>query len=521
MREHRPRNRSPSALSCHDMSGSMKRQAGNREFQRAQASDGLTMRERAWHLEEAVKLYNQALQGATVAGEWFSARKNLSMAHKVWAELLVADTAHDDRIGPSMTRDQESIMFHFCEALQEVKEVLQRGPQTPASVMGPEWVQHLTERAKDTYLCFVDWSLDRSASLQTGLCLLRRIYSRLPTQELCVQCLYDEAEEIFKACTREDPSSGQRAIGGFKEVLSHLPGCQKPLREASAGAAKVGDYAKLGACETLMESVEFEICVAYASQSIRFGDEVLHRATREFESLNMSGVWDAVDHYHEAIRQAREKDIEREAQANSRLGVLYLDYKVGITPKSAAREYFARCMELAASLTPRNLHGIEWFDSAAAKYQVLQSANIRRLDEEANAAKKPFLDALASELAALGEANKGTASLLAHIYGKHPPRNGGSRDPAAELKKQVLRAISHYHPDKNSAPLGQRVDEAGKWRVLCEEITKLLNSTWDQSFKRASAHEPQAESEEKKEEQDADDGDEDEEEDEETDEDDD
>ena len=68
VREHRPRNRSPSALSCHDMSGSMKRQAGNREFQRAQASDGLTMRERAWHLEEAVKLYNQALQGATVAG---------------------------------------------------------------------------------------------------------------------------------------------------------------------------------------------------------------------------------------------------------------------------------------------------------------------------------------------------------------------------------------------------------------------------------------------------------------------
>jgi hypothetical protein len=501
------------------MSGSVPsaRQAGNREFQRAQAIDGLTMSERAWHLQEAVKLYNQALQGATVAGEWFSARKNLSMAHKVWAELLVADTAHDDRIGPRMTRDQESIMFHFCEALQEVKEVLQRGPQTVASVMGPEWVQHLTDRATDTYLCFVDWSRDRSASLQTGLCLLRRIYSRLPTQELCVQCLYDEAEETFKACTREDPSSGQRAIGGFKEVLSQLPGCQKPLREASAGAAKVGDYAKMGACETLMESVEFEICVAYASQSILFGDEVLHRAMREFESLNMSGVWDAVDHYHEAIRQAREKDIEREAHANSRLGVLYLDV---LKFKTAAKEYFARCMDLAASLTPRNLHGIEWYDSAAAKYQVLQSENTRRLDEEANAAKKPFLDALASELAALEEANKDTAALLAHIYDKHPPRKGGSRDTAAELKKQVLRAISHYHPDKNSAPLGERVDEAGKWSVLCEEICKLLNSTWDHSFKRESPHEPQVESEEK-EEKDDDDDDDDEEEDEDMDEDDD
>ena len=44
----------------------------------------------------------------------------------------------------------------------------------------------------------------------------------------------------------------------------------------------------------------------------------------------------------------------------------------------------------------------------------------------------------------------------------------------AELKKLYQKAVIHYHPDK--------VDEeehGAKWKVLTEEITKLLTKTYE------------------------------------------
>lgn len=43
---------------------------------------------------------------------------------------------------------------------------------------------------------------------------------------------------------------------------------------------------------------------------------------------------------------------------------------------------------------------------------------------------------------------------------------------SGEAKKAIIRAISHYHPDKN-------VQQDKKWQVLVEEITKHLNSHYE------------------------------------------
>jgi hypothetical protein len=59
-------------------------------------------------------------------------------------------------------------------------------------------------------------------------------------------------------------------------------------------------------------------------------------------------------------------------------------------------------------------------------------------------------------------------NLLKHVYTKHPPKNPSHTmgllspgDPGL-TRKALLRAISHYHTDKN------RVAEHGmKWHVLC------------------------------------------------------
>jgi hypothetical protein len=58
-----------------------------------------------------------------------------------------------------------------------------------------------------------------------------------------------------------------------------------PLREAALGAAKLGLAAKNDACQTLLESVQIEICVAKAAQAIEYGDSVLAAAVSS-DSLN-------------------------------------------------------------------------------------------------------------------------------------------------------------------------------------------------------------------------------------------
>ena len=55
------------------------------------------------------------------------------------------------------------------------------------------------------------------------------------------------------------------------------------------------------------------------------GDQLLQRALKEDESLNMDLIWDIIDHYQYAVQLARNGDVEQEAIACSRLGVnLYI-----------------------------------------------------------------------------------------------------------------------------------------------------------------------------------------------------
>jgi len=464
------------------------REAGNKELRRSQA-DGLSDVLRKSRLQSAVRFYNNAVTEARRPEEWFSARKNLSLAHKMLAELLAAQVGEAHVIDSQRITDPEleNVVYHFLEALGEIKWVLQEGgPYEAAAVLGHEWERHLIDRANDIYQCLLDWSLDRCTTIQAAVALQRRIYARLPTQALCVRCRYDEAEGIFLACTREVvQASGLRPVGSYKEVLSKLPDCKMPLLEAAAGAAKLGDVAKVDACNSLLASVEVEICVATASQAIETGDQVLRSALHNFESLNMAGVWDAIDWYHEAIVQTKERDIENEARANSHLGAVYKDV---LKSKSGAKKYFSRCMELAKALMPRNLHGVHWFDTAAAALAAYQAESVANSDAEAQKAKQPLLEELKDELAAVdAAAHEGISQFLEHIYAVHPPRahraQGGKRDSSAELKKQLLHAIRHYHPDRCKADATKSAHENDKWAVLCEEVTKKLNLLWGREFK--------------------------------------
>ena len=96
--------------------------------------------------------------------------------------------------------------------------------------------------------------------------------------------------------------------------------------------------------------------------------------------------------------------------------------------------------------------------------------------------REMYMKELETELKDLKEANVGSGAegLLRHIYKAYPPKNPEHKlndkdlDERAKVKKTLLTAIQHYHPDKQD-----KEKHGKKWAVLCEEITKLLNGRYE------------------------------------------
>eukprot|EP00727_Mastigamoeba_balamuthi_P003700 m51a1_g13327 hypothetical protein (161) ;mRNA; f:248-881 len=123
-------------------------------------------------------------------------------------------------------------------------------------------------------------------------------------------------------------------------------------------------------------------------------------------------LWSIADTYKHACLLAQETDLESEAVALSRLGVMF--DKV---------------------FKPRSLAGLDWYEAAT--------------------------EALQRELEAV--AKQGDQELLDHVYLKHPPKDGSAKPTGQAMAKMLLKALGHYHPDR-------QVHHDKKWQVLCEEI---------------------------------------------------
>ena len=97
--------------------------------------------------------------------------------------------------------------------------------------------------------------------------------------------------------------------------------------------------------------------------------------------------------------------------------------------------------------------------------------------------REKYIEELEAELKDLKDANIGFGAkgFLRYLYKTYPPKNPEHKlcdkdlDSGANVKKVLLTAISHYHPDK------QDKEEHGRkcMAVLCEEITKLLNCSYE------------------------------------------
>uniref|UniRef100_A0A1I8HRY0 J domain-containing protein n=1 Tax=Macrostomum lignano TaxID=282301 RepID=A0A1I8HRY0_9PLAT len=167
-------------------------------------------------------------------------------------------------------------------------------------------------------------------------------------------------------------------------------------------------------------------------------------------------------------------DIVLEAEICSTIGNLYLNF---FNAESSAERHLKRCVELVLCYLSNDLTGsrcMPWFAAAERGLRELQERRAKRRDEERLAELEAA--GVLADLKANWE--RGSEHFLRHIYEKYPPRPVEGQpartppDASKPLKKQLMIALTHYHPDK--------VDKSDRrWYYTCEEITKYLNSFFE------------------------------------------
>ena len=137
--------------------------------------------------------------------------------------------------------------------------------------------------------------------------------------------------------------------GDYKKCLSRMRDCYRPIEEVKRLCRIYGGVLNCKILEealTLEKDVFYHNCAASAEQARVQGDELLKMALTEQEELEMTLIFEVIDWYKQAVVLAREVEIEQEAIAESRLGVVY-DKVLKMSLR--AKAYFTHSFKLAVS----------------------------------------------------------------------------------------------------------------------------------------------------------------------------
>lgn len=306
------------------------------------------------------------------------------------------------------------------------------------------------------------------------------------------------ARKVAQASHAGDQAAIRKGIPLLQEAepLAELAvALAKAAKEAApaetAAASAAGDA--LTDAQDLSRVLFVHSCILASTQARLRGEELLEAAVSEnakgeITVDNVEGLFEAADRYRAAAIAAREADVESEALALASLGRLFRDALRGDAMPDAderALALFKRAIALGLSCAPRTFLGVPWYDEAVTFVNEYREPPPPPPDIDIDIRKEMPEECAAVDAAAA----KGAAALLAHIYSKHPPRHVSGKDmtmgstKAEDMKKTVLQAITHFHPDKQEhAPTGASAAAARKvavWRAFSSFIVKHLNHFYD------------------------------------------
>ena len=393
-------------------------------------------------LQKGIRLYQEALKAAKGDDETASACKNIAQSYRIMATTFDYESKSE----------VERWLFFLVEALEKFKVALQCG----ASCKSQLWLDSAEEGMNLCFESVIEVLGDKEAS-DKKIDMLRKLYEAAPTSILKGRCILERAVSTFKL--------GVKAyeLEDFTKCLQYMSDCRAPLAEATKHdpllSERVGDY---------QQRVFMHICICESVQKRKVADSLFRAHIFGEEVVNFDFVWDVIDMFKHAVILTREKDAEQEAISLSRMGKMF-ESVVKLPDK--AKEYYKRSFQLALSLHPRTFNIKGWYQDCSSAVERYQQETYRREAEEAYKDKEKYLKELKPELDSLKEAfQNGGAALVRYLYKKYPPSNPSHTmvEPDGNLKKSLMVALKHYHPDK------QTKDSDEKRFVLYEEITKLL-----------------------------------------------
>ncbi|XP_033125994.1 uncharacterized protein LOC117123998 [Anneissia japonica] len=409
-------------------------------------------------LEQARHHYTDALGCSSSPKEAASANKNIAMTSWKLAKLEVNQ------------KTRSGLALHlYKEALKGFSEAWERGQDAEN---GHPWSDNVVQKMHQCLQESLDFVTNQPNMWDEKKKLLAMACQFVPTSAskaelsiLYVECLLSKAINLLQE-------------GVFGKSKSFLYDCYQPLEEARRYAGSDKDM--MSEVRTLHEDVVMQTSVVEARQALDTADDLKEKILKTEEELSIDMVWEVLDWYKKAILQTREKDIELEAIAMSRIGVIYDSI---LKLRSKARPYFKGAITLAHSLHPRVLTQEIWYQVCA---QTLESYQMKTVAEETRAWMKEREEALKKLKPKIKKFQgiENNYECLKYIYKNHPPKKEHHKLPddlpepseikGSQVKKCLQKAILHYHPDHNSK------EEFGKeWHVLCEEITKVFTHKYN------------------------------------------
>lgn len=446
------------------------RNQGNEFFRRASLLDVRSSPQEAKDLfEQALSRYYRAKDEAKDRDEECSAAKNIGKA--AW------------KIAGILRTKQESpkvIIFYLHEAIKGLCTAYNHSE----NCKDVEWREEVYEVLNVCLQEVIEaadalGNTDQRIAQLEKLCSLNTVVEAAPDMQIALASLY----------FHDGTTSLQN--GDYKKCLTRMADCYRPIEEVKrlsfyAGVTRAPPES-LAQARVLEQDVFYHTCSASSIQARSQGDQLLEMALQEQEELDMTLVFEVIDWYKQAVVLSKEIDIEQEAIADSRLGVVY-DKVLKIT--SRAKAYFTTSFELAESLKPRIFTSQQWYKDCTEALKRYQDEARERDEREKQKSRAKFIDELSDELKDLKAHKSQAIPFIKHIFLNYPPRLPSWKKASEEemqkwesfdtnskdYKKLLVKTLSVYHPDK--------VDEKQhgmKWKVLCEEITKMLTFHYERT----------------------------------------
>lgn len=460
------------------------RTQGNEHFRSAfDPSNGRSPALRIRDARQAMSHFGNAQSQAKVPADWLKATKNLATTQVKLSSMP----------GFHQRETLDGVVRLYREGFVNLVACVVEGYKHDYDI---EWIESLDTKISSVATNLTDYLIKQSDDWKVRCGQAEKILSdpRLelqPSRRLVALLWTFIAEEMIKEWVRADEANNWHAATYMMHEM-HRP---LTILESELARGSAPDRVDLSyKLEDMQLTFKMQRAKAECAQHTHMGIEMLCTVLYEEEDFDIASLFTGIDHLKAAVRAAHNEDdssmdLEGEAKALALLGDVYLK---ALKLDEKARAVLLQAVQLAESVmqdTGKSFYQEEWYTTARTNLTELRKRQeeMDRQKEESDVAEikeklKPQLDAIVAAMAESEAKVFKTRNLLRHIYKHHPPKSQGAKfdeekfdsDDKASVKKLIKEAVAHYHPDKVA-----NKQHGQEWAVLCQEITKHLNSCFE------------------------------------------